>query len=79
MGLRSQYGHTISRRFHHTKPPPSDVRPTCDGGAGHSGPETPVGARIVNPPVGGGVAHPERLSDALAMKSIAAHRQLERF
>src|ERR1041385_1608495 len=52
-----QYGHTISRRFHHTKPPTILDLPTNMQWAALDipDPQTPVGARgIGEPPVGGG-------------------------
>src|SRR5216683_37450 len=64
-----QYGHTISRRFHHTKPPTILDVPTNMRWAALDipDPETPVGARgIGEPPVGGGCgAILNALSDAL--------------
>jgi len=64
-----QYGHTISRRFHHTKPPTILDVPTNMQWAALDipDPETPVGARgIGEPPVGGGCgAILNALSDAL--------------
>ena len=64
-----QYGHTISRRFHHTKPPTIlDVPVNMQWAAlDIPDPETPVGARgIGEPPVGGGCgAILNALSDAL--------------
>jgi len=63
-----QYGHTISRRFHHTKPPTIlDVPSNMQWAAlDIPDPETPVGARgIGEPPVGGGCgAILNALSDA---------------
>ena len=63
-----QYGHTISRRFHHTKPPTILDVPTNMRWAALDipDPETPVGARgIGEPPVGGGCgAILNALSDA---------------
>ena len=63
-----QYGHTISRRFHHTKPPTILDVPTNMQWAALDipDPETPVGARgIGEPPVGGGCgAILNALSDA---------------
>jgi len=63
------YGHTISRRFHHTKPPTIlDVPVDMQWAAlDIPDPETPVGARgIGEPPVGGGCgAILNALSDAL--------------
>jgi xanthine dehydrogenase molybdenum-binding subunit len=64
-----QYGHTISRRFHHTKPPTILDTPVNMQWAALDipDPETPVGARgIGEPPVGGGCgAILNALSDAL--------------
>jgi xanthine dehydrogenase molybdenum-binding subunit len=64
-----QYGHTVSRRFHHTKPPTIlDVPVNMQWAAlDIPDPETPVGARGVGePPVGGGCgAILNALSDAL--------------
>jgi CO/xanthine dehydrogenase Mo-binding subunit len=64
-----QYGHTVSRRFHHTKPPTIlDVPVNMQWAAlDIADPETPVGARGVGePPVGGGCgAILNALSDAL--------------
>ncbi|MBS1852049.1 MAG: xanthine dehydrogenase family protein molybdopterin-binding subunit [Acidobacteria bacterium] len=64
-----QYGHTISRRFYHTKPPTILDVPTGMQWAALDipDPETPVGARgIGEPPVGGGCgAVLNALSDAL--------------
>jgi CO/xanthine dehydrogenase Mo-binding subunit len=64
-----QYGHTISLRFHHTKPPTIlDVPVNMQWAAlDIPDPETPVGARgIGEPPVGGGCgAILNALSDAL--------------
>jgi CO/xanthine dehydrogenase Mo-binding subunit len=64
-----QYGHTISRRFYHTKPPSIlDVPVDMQWAAlDIPDPETPVGARgIGEPPVGGGCgAILNALSDAL--------------
>ncbi len=63
------YGHTISRRFYHTKPPTIlDVPLNMQWAAlDIPDPETPVGARgIGEPPVGGGCAAIlNALSDAL--------------
>src|SRR5215831_4546509 len=63
------YGHTISLRFHHTKPPTIlDVPVNMQWAAlDIPDPETPVGARgIGEPPVGGGCAAIlNALSDAL--------------
>ena len=63
------YGHTISLRFHHTKPPTIlDVPVSMQWAAlDIPDPETPVGARgIGEPPVGGGCAAIlNALSDAL--------------
>jgi CO/xanthine dehydrogenase Mo-binding subunit len=63
------YGHTISLRFHHTKPPTIlDVPANMQWAAlDIPDPETPVGARgIGEPPVGGGCAAIlNALSDAL--------------
>jgi xanthine dehydrogenase molybdenum-binding subunit len=64
-----QYGHTVSRRFYHTKPPTILDVPTNMQWAALDipDPETPVGARgIGEPPVGGGCAAVlNALSDAL--------------
>jgi CO/xanthine dehydrogenase Mo-binding subunit len=64
-----QYGHTIARRFYHTKPPTILDVPTNMQWAALNipDPETPVGARgIGEPPVGGGCgAILNALSDAL--------------
>src|ERR1041385_3389373 len=64
-----QYGHTISRRFYHTKPPSIlDVPVNMKWAAlDIPDPETPVGARgMGEPPVGGGCgAVLNALSDAL--------------
>ena len=64
-----QYGHTVSRRFYHTKPPTILDVPTNMQWAALDipDPETPVGARgIGEPPVGGGCAAIlNALSDAL--------------
>jgi len=64
-----QYGHTVSLRFHHTKPPTIlDVPVNMQWAAlDIPDPETPVGARGVGePPVGGGCgAILNALSDAL--------------
>ena len=64
-----QYGHTVSRRFHHTKPPTIlDVPVNMQWAAlDIPDPETPEGARGVGePPVGGGCgAILNALSDAL--------------
>ena len=64
-----QYGHFISRRFYHTKPPTILDVPTNMQWAALDmpDPETPVGARgIGEPPVGGGCgAILNALSDAL--------------
>ncbi len=64
-----EYGHTISRRFHHTKPPSIlDVPVDMQWAAlDIPDPETPIGARgIGEPPVGGGCgAVLNALSDAL--------------
>jgi xanthine dehydrogenase molybdenum-binding subunit len=64
-----QYGHTISLRFHHTKPPTILDAPVNMQWAALDipDPETPVGARgIGEPPVGGGCgAILNALSDAL--------------
>ena len=52
------YGVPLAKRFHHNKPPtildaPANI---AVGGARHSDPETPVGARgIGEPPVGAGL------------------------
>jgi CO/xanthine dehydrogenase Mo-binding subunit len=63
-----QYGHTISRRFYHTKPPTILDVPTNMQWAALDipDPETPIGARgIGEPPVGGGCgAILNALSDA---------------
>jgi CO/xanthine dehydrogenase Mo-binding subunit len=63
------YGHTVSRRFYHTKPPTIlDVPVDMQWAAlDIPDPETPVGARgIGEPPVGGGCAAIlNALSDAL--------------
>jgi xanthine dehydrogenase molybdenum-binding subunit len=67
--LDPQYGATVSRRFHHTKPPTIlDVPVNMQWAAlDIPDPETPVGARGVGePPVGGGCgAILNALSDAL--------------
>ena len=64
-----QYGHMMSRRFHHTKPPTILDTPVNMQWAALDipDPETPVGARgIGEPPVGGGCgAILNALSDAL--------------
>ncbi len=64
-----QYGHTVSRRFYHTKPPTILDTPVNMQWAALDipDPETPVGARgIGEPPVGGGCgAILNALSDAL--------------
>jgi CO/xanthine dehydrogenase Mo-binding subunit len=64
-----QYGHMMSRRFHHTKPPSILDTPVNMQWAALDipDPETPVGARgIGEPPVGGGCgAILNALSDAL--------------
>ena len=64
-----QYGHMISRRFHHTKPPTILDTPVNMQWAALDipDPETPVGARgIGEPPVGGGCgAILNAFSDAL--------------
>jgi CO/xanthine dehydrogenase Mo-binding subunit len=64
-----QYGHMVSRRFHHTKPPSILDTPVNMQWAALDipDPETPVGARgIGEPPVGGGCgAILNALSDAL--------------
>jgi xanthine dehydrogenase molybdenum-binding subunit len=67
--LDPHYGHTVSLRFHHTKPPTIlDVPVNMQWAAlDIPDPETPVGARgIGEPPVGGGCgAILNALSDAL--------------
>jgi xanthine dehydrogenase molybdenum-binding subunit len=67
--LDPHYGHTVSLRFHHTKPPTIlDVPVNMQWAALDTpDPETPVGARgIGEPPVGGGCgAILNALSDAL--------------